>query len=303
MASPFFTIIIPTFNSGKTLQNALSSILFQSFSDFEILIIDGISNDNTIKIVKENAEKDKRIRFISEKDDGIFDAMNKGIELSFGEWLYFLGSDDQLHDSSVLNSVFDNVQNTRFNFFYGNILSSKGIYDGEFDSEKILKKNISHQAIFYRKNIFNQIGNYNTRYKTHADWDFNIRCFSSDFISVKYLNIIIADFAKGGVSSRHEILFFREKLIPAKLSRLNNSGTKQLRKISLYDEWWRFLRNSKMRNQQEFDSYSADQSTPTCIKNMIQFQKKISSRILQIGFFSKSFMLISYLYNRMIKSF
>src|ERR1700744_4382606 len=106
MASPFFTIIIPTFNSEKTLQNALSSILSQNFTEFEILIVDGVSNDNTIKIVKENIEKDKRIRFISEKDNGIFDAMNKGIELSLGEWLYFLGSDDRLHNSSILRSVF-----------------------------------------------------------------------------------------------------------------------------------------------------------------------------------------------------
>lgn len=303
MASPFFTIVIPTFNSKKTLQNALSSILFQSFTDFEILIVDGISQDDTISIIQENIEKDKRIRFVSEKDDGIFDAMNKGIRLSFGEWLYFLGSDDCLHDSSILNSVFDNVQNTSYNFFYGNILSSKGIYDGEFDREKILRKNISHQAIFYKKNIFSQIGNYNVRYKTHSDWDFNIRCFSSNIISIKYANIIIADFAKGGVSSQHEVLFFREKLLPAKLHWLNNSGTKQLRNISLYDEWWRFLRNSKIRNLHEFDIYSADQIKPVCIKNVITLQQKVNEKILQIGFFSKFFMLISYFQNTILKTF
>jgi glycosyltransferase involved in cell wall biosynthesis len=303
MVSPFFSIIIPTFNSAKTLQSALNSILAQTFSDLEILIIDGISKDDTLNIVKENAEKDKRIRFISEKDDGIFDAMNKGIKLSQGEWLYFLGSDDRLYKPSILNAVFENLRNTEYNFFYGNILSSRGVYGGQSDEAKILRKNISHQAIFYKKNIFRRIGNYDTKYKTHADWDFNIRCFSNDLICVKYADIIIADFAKGGVSSEHEVLFFREVLIPAKLKKLNRSGSRQLRNIPLYDEWWRFLRNSKIRDQNEFDNYVANQTIPTCIKNMIRLQQRISEKILQTGFFSKFFMLISYIHNRMTRSF
>jgi glycosyltransferase involved in cell wall biosynthesis len=303
MVSPFFSIIIPTFNSAKTLQNALDSILSQDFAEFEILIIDAVSKDDTLNMVKGNAEKDKRIRFISETDDGIFDAMNKGITLSQGEWLYFLGSDDRLYKSSILRLVFENLKNGGCNFFYGNILSSRGVYGGQTDDEKILRKNISHQAIFYKKDIFSQIGNYNSRYKTHADWDFNIRCFRSSLISEKYADMIIADFAKGGVSSAHEVLFFREVLMPAKLNIINRSGTRQLQNVSLYDEWWRFLRNAKIRSLSESDNYAGNQTIPVCIKNMIRLQQRIPSKMLETGLFSKFFMLISYCHNRITKSF
>jgi glycosyltransferase involved in cell wall biosynthesis len=302
MTPPFFTIIIPTFNSEKTLQKALDSILSQNFSDFEILIVDGVSNDRTVNIIKTNAEIDKRISFISEKDNGIFDAMNKGIGMTQGTWLYFLGSDDNLYDGSVLSFVFDNLNYSSCNFLYGNIMSDRGLYGGAFNDEKILRKNISHQAIFYKREVFSKMGDYNLKYKTHADWEFNIRCFTSNFISVKYIDLVIAKFAKGGVSSQHEVLFFREILIPEKLKMLNKSGTEPLRKIYLYDEWWRFIRNAKIRTQLEFDNYAQGQITPVCIKNMIKFQQRIPEKMLKTGFFSKVLMLINYLFNKVTNS-
>ncbi len=92
MHQPFFTIIIPTFNSDKTLQNALNSILQQGFTDFEVVVVDGLSVDNTLQVLRENSQKDHRVRFVSEKDKGIFDAMNKGINMAKGAWLYFMAA-------------------------------------------------------------------------------------------------------------------------------------------------------------------------------------------------------------------
>jgi glycosyltransferase involved in cell wall biosynthesis len=304
MSVPFFTIIIPTFNSEKKLQNALNSILQQTFSDFEILIIDGLSRDNTVNIIKENANKDKRIRFVSEKDNGIYDAMNKGITLAKSDWIYFLGSDDHLFNDKVLHAVFGNLKNNDCDMLYGNVcgVAFKGKYDGEFDEEKLLKKNISHQAIFYNKHIFSKIGNFNTRYRTHADWDLNISCFENSSIKAKYIDLLIAEFAVGGASSSYDIPFLRERLFPVKLHMLNRVRRQYLHEIVNYDEWWRLLRNAKIR-EFEIDKYAGAGLIPGCIKSMAKWQQKIPYRILKMGIFSKLLMLTNYLYNRLNRTF
>ena len=103
-----FSIIIPTFNSEKTLDIALSSIVVQSYQNFEVLIIDGLSTDSTIDIAKKHQKVFPNIKIKSEKDNGIYDAMNKGIALAKGEWLYFMGSDDSLYNDDVLNQICKN---------------------------------------------------------------------------------------------------------------------------------------------------------------------------------------------------
>src|ERR1700744_2888998 len=136
---PACSIVIPTYNAETTLSRALDSLLGQTFQDFEVLIIDGLSTDKTTAIIGDYAARDKRIRFISEKDNGIYDAMNKGIDLAKGDWIYFLGSDDQLYKKDVLASVFTGEVNLSSDVLYGDVYSPvfKGIYDGEFDAEKI----------------------------------------------------------------------------------------------------------------------------------------------------------------------
>jgi glycosyltransferase involved in cell wall biosynthesis len=231
---PVCSIVIPTYNSEKTLQRALDSVLEQTFPDFELLIIDGLSTDRTSSIIGDYAARDKRIRFVSEKDKGIYDAMNKGIDLAKGDWVYFLGSDDQLYKNDVLASVFTKEENLSSDVLYGDVYSSlfNGIYDGEFDEEKILNRNICHQAIFFRKEVFNKIGKYNLKYKGYADWDHNFRWFFSGRLSHRYVSTVIADFSAGGFSHASEDLAFkRDKVLNYLLS-----GKRQLllkRKLGL----------------------------------------------------------------------
>ena len=90
------SIIIATFNAVKTLSRALDSVLNQSFQDWECIIVDGASKDGTLEVIKEYAEKDSRIRYISEPDKGIYDAYNKGWKIALGQWVLYLGSDDEL---------------------------------------------------------------------------------------------------------------------------------------------------------------------------------------------------------------
>jgi len=204
---PFFSIIIPTYNSGRTLQKCLESVINQTFSDFEILIMDGISTDNTMEIVK--GFNDERIKFFSEKDEGVYDAMNKGINRANGEWLYFLGSDDELYDEYILDKVYNKTIQTNYDFVYGNVLKvlSNIIYDNEFDLKKLFYKNICHQAIFFNKRLFDKTGLYNIKYKSRADYALNIHIFSNDY-KIMYIPLIIARFNEGGFSSNYFDLEF-----------------------------------------------------------------------------------------------
>lgn len=294
MNSPFFSIIIPTYNSEATLQRTLNSILEQLYSNFEIVIVDGISKDNTIAIIQTNASKDNRIKFSSEKDNGIYDAMNKGIQNAGGEWLYFLGSNDYLANNNVLKQVAENIQNYNGHFFYGDVLLKGKKYDGEFNLEKLLQKNISHQAIFYNKVVFEKLGNYSIHYRLHADWEFNIRYFLQFESNSKYASILIAHFEEGGVSAAHDVVFLRECLLPLKLHRLQ-LGSRSIKNIKVFDEYWRLVRNADIRSLEQLREYAGGNKIPNALKKMVATQKLFSPAMLRKGLFSKLIMLFCYI--------
>ena len=198
---PFYSIVIPTYNSGKTLNACLNNILSQTNPDFEILLMDGVSTDQTIEIA--NAYNDNRIKICSEKDKGIYDAMNKGIERANGEWIYFLGSDDYFLNDTVLENLTRSINLDECDFVYGNVLSPEygEKYDGEFDQQKIIEKNICHQALFVRRKLLQSMGSFNIRYKLLADYDFNLRCMFNKKVRKKHVDLVIAYYAPAGSSS------------------------------------------------------------------------------------------------------
>lgn len=206
MKPPFFSIVIPTFNSEKTLKQTLESIIAQKFKDYEILILDGGSPDDTLLVPKQFSKG--RIFVFEGPDLGAYDAMNKGIKLAKGQWLYFLGSDDVFYDEFVLEIVFKEIQATPLPVVYGDvkILGDTGwakdgeIYAGYFSKNRMLFKSICHQAIFYRKNFL--IDNnlfFDLRYPVSADWHLNLRC--RRLTKFKYVNMVIAVFSAGGIST------------------------------------------------------------------------------------------------------
>lgn len=294
--TPYLTIIIPTFRAEKTLQASLDSVLRQDFRDWEILVMDGGSRDATLTIARHAARDDARIRVFSEPDKGVYDAMNKGLREARGLWIYFLGSDDLLHDEKVLSTVFTLADRDQFHLLYGNVVSPsyKGAYDGEFSYGKLLSRNVSHQAVFYQKTLFQRLGDYNLRYKGYADWDFNIRCFSDAGVRIRYIERTIARFGADGLSSRHDIPFLREVLFPARLRLLEQTGPRVLRRISVYDEWWRLLRNAGLRGAAALEEQAGDIGLAAPLKGMAVWQQKISPRVLQMGVCSKMLMFASY---------
>lgn len=204
ITNPLLTIIIPTVNSALTVAETLQSIVNQTYKNIEVLVLDAVSKDATCEIVNSYINNHPFIHLISEKDKGIYDAMNKGISLSQGDYLYFMGSDDVFYKNDTLEKVFTK-ENLSFDVIYGSVQfkNCKQFYSGESNLEKLVNDQISicHQAIFYTKRTFELIGNYNLKYFIHADYDFNIRCFKNDTLAIKYINQIIAIFNEGGLSA------------------------------------------------------------------------------------------------------
>lgn len=200
MEQKLYSIIIPAFNPGPKIEKTINSVLLQDGDLFECLVIDGGSTDGTAELLENYSGK---IKIITEKDDGVYDAMNKGIELSAGRYLYFIGAGDSLRPG-ILGKLQSMLSLDEFMFVYGNVyMVDKGvIYDGEFDKAKLKQRNICQQAIFYERKLFEVMGGFETRFSVLADHAFNLKCFWNHRIQTKYLAYLIANYEGGGISAK-----------------------------------------------------------------------------------------------------
>ncbi len=210
-----FSIIITTYNSVKSLPKTLDSILTQAYFDYEVIVIDNASTDGTVSLLEKYKPKFRgNIRWVSEPDKGIYDAMNKGIDLAKGDWLYFLGSGDSFYDEYVLDFIKDITEHEELDVVYGNVELSetKKIVHGKFSNSKLISQNFCHQAIFCRREIFKRTGKFNLGYKISADYIFNIEWFTDKKIRRKYVPKIIAVFDTSGFSSEgHDKKFLEQR--------------------------------------------------------------------------------------------
>lgn len=259
---PKISIITPTLNSEKDLEACVLSVAGQTYENKEHLIIDGKSTDNTIDIIKKYAEKYPHLRWISEKDGGIYEAMNKGVDMAGGEWVYFLGSDDVFFDNNVLESLFNNQTLNDLDLVYGNVLwgNTGDLYAGKFSTLKLMQKNICHQAIFLKKELFKKIGNFDTKYKALADYVFNIKWFSDESIKYKYIKNIIAKYNPCGHSSSHKDIEFLsdrdsiiDKYFPKEYGQLNKELQYLAQKIQQMDRKIAKLNQAVQQKDQEIN--------------------------------------------------
>jgi glycosyltransferase involved in cell wall biosynthesis len=221
--NPFFTIVVPTYNAASHISICLDSIVNQSLSDFEVLVQDGLSTDETVNIVKDYSDRFSFISLQSDNDQGVYDAMNRAIVKASGKYLLFLGSDDRLFDNNVLSNIHKEIANFDFpDFVYGNVLwgNDNYVYSGEFDLCKLYDRNICHQSVFYHRKIFTLIGTFDLSYPVFADWILNFQCFSNKAVRILYANIIVSVFALGGLSTKQsDLLSENKKLIFPKIAR------------------------------------------------------------------------------------
>jgi glycosyltransferase involved in cell wall biosynthesis len=210
LAAPLFSIILPTLNVEPTLEACLASIATQTLADFEIVLVDGGSSDKTLEIASNFASSPGRRLIVQRgKDDGVYDAMNRGVGMATGQWLLFLGADDTLAGNDTLARVAAFIEGSgASHLVYGDVVlrSTSARYGGEFDLDTLLfERNLCHQAVFYRRELFVSIGPYNLRYRIWADWDFNIRCFANPALSARHMDLVVANYNDvGGLSARED---------------------------------------------------------------------------------------------------
>ena len=212
---PKVSIITPTYNSAEVIEVCLQSVAQQNYMNKEHLILDAQSKDDTLNIVREYQHSYPHIKLISEPDKGIWDAMNKGIALSEGEWVYFMGSDDALHNENVLTKIFGTGEGNNYDIIYGNVQhrNTGKQFNDEFDTKLLARFNIAHQAIFYRKTVFETTGNYSLKYFSGSDYAVNIQWFGNKKIRRKYVEDVICIYNEAGLSSVFfDRPFHRDKL-------------------------------------------------------------------------------------------
>jgi glycosyltransferase involved in cell wall biosynthesis len=214
MKYPLISIITPTYNAASTVEKCLLSTINQSYKVIEHIFVDNHSEDATTSIIRDYQKRYNHIRLLSEKDSGLYDAVNKGMNLCTGDWLYVLGADDEFYNDDVLMELYEQGRFDEEQIVYGDVLirgetvwaKNNSVYDGLFTLEKLFRKNICHQSIFYPHSVIQQVGYYSEKYAVTADWDYNVRCFVKYKFS--YVNKIIALFTGGGKSSGGDASFF-----------------------------------------------------------------------------------------------
>lgn len=197
------SIIIATFNAESLLLKCLESIKNQKYTNIEIIVVDGKSTDNTIKILE--SFQHSGLTWTSEKDTGIYDALNKGINLAKGDWLYFLGSDDYLLNGfSELALLLENKNSVYYgnseSFYLGKTKPSYEVLKCSFTSYGLTKYCINHQSIIYPKTVFKQY-HYNLKYKVFADYALNIQVWGDASFQKVYYPISIVNYNMSGFSS------------------------------------------------------------------------------------------------------
>lgn len=197
-----FSVITVTYNSTKTVEQTINSVLNQSYSNFEYIIVDGASTDGTVDIIKRYAESDPRISYISEPDDGMYDAMNKGIKMAEGNVVALLNSDDY-YEPDALKHISEHIPDTQKYVVYGMVRllkNDKETMVALYNHNSLPERMIMHPGCFVSKSVYDKY-RYDTIYKSSADYDLFMRLYQDKKIEFIPVYEVIANFRLGGMSS------------------------------------------------------------------------------------------------------
>ena len=223
---PLFSIIIPSLRCAEKLERSIQSVLRQPAGLYELFIIDGDSKDATLDVIKKHEAN--LAGWVSEPDEGIYYAMNKGIAMSSAPYLYFLGAGDTLREG-ILERMAAQVPRWRIGFVYGNVFmhDKNAVWDGPWTRVKFRTRTPCHQSIFFDRRIFKRHGVFEGRFKAAADYAMNIRCFGDRWIAKIFVDEIVADYEGAGFSANNRDEAFRAER-PALL--LKHLGVKPKKK-------------------------------------------------------------------------
>jgi glycosyltransferase involved in cell wall biosynthesis len=216
--NPLITFIVATFNSGNTLEETIISILNQSYSNIELIIIDGLSSDNTQEIIEKY--KHKISYWVSEKDNGIADAFNKGVKASKGDYINFQGAGDVLNECNVISEIFEN-KHIKSDFVIGRInrVEANNIKNILWVSKKnktkfnlntlVWKMSLYHQGLFTNKLYFKNYGLFDENLRYSMDYEHVLRSFKYT-PSIYTTNVIVSNWRNDGIGENQESNIFKE---------------------------------------------------------------------------------------------
>lgn len=211
-----FSIVTVSFNASQLIEETILSVLNQDFEDYEYIIIDGGSTDGTVDIIRKYS--DKLTYWISEKDHGIYDAMNKAIDLLKGNWVNFMNAGDKFYDDNVLSNIAKEIE-LNYGVIFGDVIVNKfNITALEKSSHLYKKRNalslgFNHQASFLRTDLAKKY-KFNTTYKVAADFDLFLRVYRSG-IKLKKVNTIVAIYDANGFSVTNNKQHYLDRLYSA----------------------------------------------------------------------------------------
>ena len=206
------SIVTVCFNSASTIRDTFESILQQKYTDYEYIVVDGKSKDATVDIIREYEPRFQgKMRWVSEKDSGLYDAMNKGIRMASGEVVGILNSDDFFTDPAVLETVALTFEQNQTDAVYGDVCYVKAanisILDRYYSSKKFKRWKMriglipAHPTFYARRELFDKIGFYRTDYKIAADFDLLLRFIFVHKIQTVYIEKCLVTMRSGGVSN------------------------------------------------------------------------------------------------------
>lgn len=194
-------------NSGRTIESNIQSIQKQNFINYEQIFIDGGSSDSTLSIIKE--KKRDTDTLISEPDQGIYDAINKGITLSNGDIIGVLNSDDLFTTHNILQKIHDKFEQKKLDFLYGDIryINHQNETVRYWKSKVYSKRSVAlgwmppHPSFYISRNTLNKVGLYNLDYSISSDYEYMLKVVLNDTLKYEYLNYCMVDMLVGGVSN------------------------------------------------------------------------------------------------------
>lgn len=205
-SKPLISIITVVFNDCKNITKTIESVISQSYSNFEFIIIDGGSKDGTVEIIKQY--ESYITHFVSEKDNGIYDAMNKGVHLAQAKYLYFLNSGDYFCNSDVLKRLKVHLDGS-YDLVYGSIIKLFPNFEVSIASELVELKNAKmppHQASCIKRDLFIELGYYDATFISSGDFDLMCKILTRNYCSKK-IDICVAYMLLGGMSSNKNISY------------------------------------------------------------------------------------------------